>query len=65
MRLPAGARVGAAAPFLAGATDLQQTAPLILVLTILSILGAAITFAILIWAILRFRDPATKGRRYG
>jgi heme/copper-type cytochrome/quinol oxidase subunit 2 len=49
----------------AGPTDAQQTAPLVWVLLILSIIGAVLVFGILVWAILRFRDPRTKGRRYG
>jgi hypothetical protein len=27
--------------------------------------GAVITFAFLAYALIKFRDPATKGRRYG
>jgi hypothetical protein len=49
----------------AGPTDYQQTMPLVWALTALSVVGSALTFAVLIWALLRFRDPATKGRRYG
>lgn len=49
----------------AGQTDLQQTLPLIEVMFLLSLAGALATFIILIWALVKFRDPATKGRRYG
>ena len=49
----------------AGSTDAQQTAPLIWVMLALSIAGAALVFAVLVWALIRFRDPRTKGRRYG
>jgi heme/copper-type cytochrome/quinol oxidase subunit 2 len=49
----------------AGSTDAQQTAPLIWVMLALSIAGAVIVFAVLVWALVRFRDPRTKGRRYG
>ena len=46
-------------------TNLQQTTPLIDVMTILSIIGAALTWGFLVYALWKFRDPATKGRRYG
>jgi hypothetical protein len=48
-----------------GASDLAQESPIIWVLTGLSAAGAAITFAFLVYGVLRFRDPKTKGRRYG
>ncbi|MEM0128689.1 MAG: hypothetical protein QXG65_00770 [Thermoplasmata archaeon] len=48
-----------------GATDLAQESQIIWVITGIAAGGAAITFAFLIYAIHRFRDPATKGRRYG
>jgi uncharacterized integral membrane protein len=43
----------------------QQTLPLIWVLLALSIVGAAITWGVLLYALWKFRDPATRGRRYG
>ncbi|HZY91336.1 MAG TPA: hypothetical protein VFG07_00970 [Thermoplasmata archaeon] len=58
--------LGASGPAAAsGQTDLQQTAPLVEVMFLLSLIGAVLTFGILIWALVKFRDPATKGRRYG
>jgi len=48
-----------------GATDLAQESPIIWVLTGIAAGGAVITFAFLIYGVLRFRDPKTKGRRYG
>ena len=54
----------AALPF-AGLTNLQETSPLVWVLLGLSVGGALITWGILAYAIWRFRDPSTKGRRYG
>lgn len=48
-----------------GATDLAQESPIIWVLTGIAAGGAVITFAFLVYGVLRFRDPATKGRRYG
>lgn len=49
----------------AAATDLQQTMPVVWVMTIFSVAGAAVTFGVLAWALWKFRDPSTKGRRYG
>jgi hypothetical protein len=49
----------------AAETNLQETMPLVWVLLAMSIAGGAITFAILAYAIWKFRDPATKRRRYG
>ncbi|MGI0054693.1 MAG: hypothetical protein ACREB9_02405 [Thermoplasmata archaeon] len=48
-----------------GATDLAQESPIIWVITGISVGGAVITYAFLVYAIYRFRDPKTKGRRYG
>lgn len=48
-----------------GLTDLQQTMPLVELMTVISVIGAALTWAFLIYALWKFRDPATKGRRYG
>ncbi len=48
-----------------GATDLAQESPIIWVLTGLAAGGAVITFAFLVYGVLRFRDRTTKGRRYG
>ena len=49
----------------AGETDLQQTMPLVYLMLVLSIIGAALTWSFLVYALWKFRDPATKGRRYG
>jgi hypothetical protein len=46
-------------------TNYQETLPLLWALTIISVVGAAVTFGALLYAILRFRDPSTRGRRYG
>lgn len=46
-------------------TNLQQTTPILDVLFALSAGGAAITFGFLVYALWKFRDPATKRRRYG
>ena len=46
-------------------TPYQVTWPLIEVMTAISAVGAAITFAFLVYALWKFRDPAVRGRRYG
>ncbi|HEV2520088.1 MAG TPA: hypothetical protein VGX00_05645 [Thermoplasmata archaeon] len=56
------ASAGAAA---ASPTDLQQTDPLIWVMLGISIAGAVLTWGIMVYALWKFRDPATKRRRYG
>ena len=48
-----------------GQTDLQQISPLVWVMLAISVGGAIITFAFLTYALWKFRDPTTKGRRYG
>jgi len=57
----------AAAAALVGASEsnLQLTSPLVWVLVAISAAGAIVTFAFLVYAVVKFRDPATKGRRYG
>jgi NhaP-type Na+/H+ or K+/H+ antiporter len=49
----------------AGQTDLQEIAPLVWIILAISVGGAIITFGFLVYAFWKFRDPATKGRRYG
>jgi hypothetical protein len=48
-----------------GETNLQETAPLVWVLVAIGVGGAFITFTILVYALWKFRDPTTRGRRYG
>lgn len=61
----------AAAPALALAgriateTDLQLTDPLLWVMLALSVAGALVTYAFLVYAVWKFRDPKMKGRRHG
>lgn len=49
----------------AGQTDLQEISPLVWVILAISVGGAIITFAFLAYAVWKYRDPSTKGRRYG
>ncbi|MCI4317780.1 MAG: hypothetical protein L3J96_04515 [Thermoplasmata archaeon] len=46
-------------------TNYQETLPLVWAILIISIIGAALTFGFVVYAIVRFRDPTTRGRRYG
>ena len=70
-RAVTGAAVGPAGLLLGGAvrataeTPYQLTWPLIEVMTALSVVGAAITFYFLVYAIWKFRDPRMRGRRHG
>ncbi len=74
IRSAARALVAAAVPAVtlaiagsASATDTlyDQTMPVVWVLLVISVAGAFATFAVLVYAIYRFRDPTTRGRRYG
>ncbi len=60
--VPAVALAGVLA---SGETPLQLTNPLLWVMLALTVAGAIITYAFLVYAVWRFRDPATKGRRHG
>lgn len=46
-------------------TNLQQTEPLLWTIIGISVAGSIVTFAILVYALRKFRDPATRRRRYG
>ena len=46
-------------------SNLQLTEPLLWVLIAISAAGATVTFAFLVYAVVRFRDPAARRRRYG
>ncbi|HZY70373.1 MAG TPA: hypothetical protein VFF67_05270 [Thermoplasmata archaeon] len=59
-----------AAPFavlglVAAQSDAQQAAPLLYVMLIISAVGAAVVYAVMAYAVWKFRDPRTRGRRYG
>jgi heme/copper-type cytochrome/quinol oxidase subunit 2 len=60
--LVALAFAGAAA---AGESNYDQTLPLVWVLTAISAVGAAVVYAWLVYSVWKYRDPKTKGRRYG
>lgn len=49
----------------ASQSNLEQTAPLVWTLVAISAAGAVVTFAVLVYALRKFRDPATRRRRYG
>lgn len=46
-------------------SNLELTSPLVWVMIAISAAGAIVTFAFLVYAVVKFRDPATRGRRYG
>lgn len=46
-------------------SNLQLTSPLVWVMVGIGAAGAVVTFAFLVYAVVKFRDPATRGRRYG
>lgn len=46
-------------------TPLQQTQGILWVMIGIGAAGAIVTFSFLVYALLRFRDPNTRGRRYG
>jgi len=50
---------------LATESNLQLTSPLVWVMVSISAAGAIVTFAFLVYAVVKFRDSAAKGRRYG
>ncbi len=49
----------------AGPTNYEETIPLVWVMVAISVAGAIITWGIMAYALWKFRDPATKRRRYG
>jgi uncharacterized membrane protein YbhN (UPF0104 family) len=57
--------LGPAARVGAGETNLQLTSPLVWVMVAISAAGSIVTFAFLVYALWKFRDPAVKRRRYG
>jgi amino acid transporter len=48
-----------------GQTDLQLISPLVWVMLGLTVAGALITYAFMVYAVWRFRDRTTRGRRHG
>ena len=62
---PAAGALLSAAPVVRGLTNLQQTNDLIWAMIAISAAGAIVTFSFLVYSIWRFRDPRSKGRRYG
>jgi heme/copper-type cytochrome/quinol oxidase subunit 2 len=46
-------------------TNLQETSGILWVMMGISVAGAIVTYAFLAYAIWRYRDPHTRGRRYG
>ena len=61
----AGAVLPAFARLASGETNLQLTNSLLWVMVGISVAGAIVTFAFLVYSVIRFRDPKTRRRRYG
>jgi hypothetical protein len=59
---PAAAGLGR---IFANESNLQLTSPLVWVMVAISAAGAIVTFGFLVYAVVKFRDPATRRRRYG
>lgn len=55
----------AAIGFLVGSSNLAKTNGLIWMMIAIGTAGTIVTFSFLVYAIMRFRDPKVKGRRYG
>jgi hypothetical protein len=60
-----GTVVGLLGALGAGQTNLQLTEPLLWTMLGISVAGAIVTFAFLVYAVWKFRDPKTRRRRYG
>ena len=67
MRSPVLASVALGAPAIlgSGSTNLDQTNALVWVMVAIGAAGAFVTFAFLVYALWRFRDPNARRRRYG
>ena len=61
----AGPTVALAGRIATGETNLQLTEPLLWVMLGISVAGAIVTFAFLVYAVWKFRDPKMRGRRHG
>jgi len=48
-----------------GPTNLQETNDLLWVMIGISVAGAIVTFAFLVYAVWKWRDPVANRRRYG
>jgi hypothetical protein len=59
------AALGALAHIGTGNTNLQQTNAVIWVLLGICVAGAIVTFAFLVYAVWKWRDPDASRRRYG
>ena len=55
----------AAALLASGETNLQETNSLLWIMIGISVAGAIVTFAFLVYSVVMFRDPNNRRRRYG
>ena len=70
--LPSRGSLGVGGPLLSagalvagGSTNLDQTNGLLWAMVAISVAGSIVTFAFLVYALWKFRDPKVKNRRYG
>jgi hypothetical protein len=61
----AGAMSSVLAKVGTGPTNLQETSDLVWVMIGISVAGAIVTFAFLVYSVWKWRDPETSRRRYG
>ena len=62
---PAGSLLAGFGPLVGTQTNLQLTEPLLWAMIAISAAGSIVTFAFLVYALWKFRDPAVRRRRYG
>jgi hypothetical protein len=62
---PLAAGIGAAGLVASGSTNLQLTEPVLWTVIGISVAGSIVTFAFLVYALWKFRDPSVRRRRYG
>jgi hypothetical protein len=55
----------AVGPVIAAQSNLALTQPILWAMIAISTAGAIVTFAFLVYALWRYRDPSVKRRRYG
>jgi heme/copper-type cytochrome/quinol oxidase subunit 2 len=60
-----GLVLSAGAVLASGSTNLDQTNGLLWAMVAISVAGSIVTFAFLVYALWKFRDPKVKNRRYG
>ena len=60
-----GLTLGFVRTWVSAETNLQETDPLLWIMIAIAAGGSIITFAFLVYALWKYRDPKVKNRRYG